>query len=105
MACVVTAPSTLAFDNGSPPMIRFDVAPLVPTWRRRMPATPIARTPVRRPSRTAAGASPDAAADDTPGGCGWHVSSLDLAPDLEPTEVEWIDADLPPHLAAALRFA
>lgn len=81
-------------------MMRFDVAPLVTPWRRRMPAMPLARMPVKRPALRAAGATDD----DTPGGCGWYVSSLDLAQGLELTEVAWIDADLPPHLAAALRF-
>ena len=81
-------------------MIRFDVAPLVTPWRRRMPATPLARMPVKRPALRATGATDD----DTPRGCGWYGSSLDLAQGLELTEVEWIDADLPPHLAAALRF-
>lgn len=81
-------------------MIRFDVAPLVMPWRRPVPAAPLARMPAKRPLLRAA----CAADDDTPGGCGWYVSSLDLAEGLELTEVEWIDADLPPHLAAALHF-
>ncbi len=63
--------------------------------RRRLPPT---RDRLRGDG--AAGATDD----ETPGGCGWYVSSLDLAQGLELTEVEWIDADLPPHLAAALRF-
>lgn len=81
-------------------MIRFDVAPLVMPWRRPVPATPLSRMPVKRPLQRAAGAP----VEDAPGGCGWYASSLDLAAGLELTEVEWIDADLPPHLAAALRF-
>lgn len=81
-------------------MIRFDVAPLVTPWRRRASAMPLARMPVKRPQPSA----PAATDDDTPGGCGWYVSSLELAQGLELTEVESIDADLPPHLAAALRF-
>jgi hypothetical protein len=84
-------------------MIRFDVAPLVTPWRRRVTPAPIARMPVKRPRVAAVGAAE--IADEAPGGCGWYASSLDLAQGLELTEVEWIDADLPPHLAAALRFA
>lgn len=77
-------------------MIRFDAAPLLARSRR-----PAASRDPGPPAPPPAAAEPD---PETPHGCGWYLSSYDLEQGLEWSEVEWIDADLPPHLAVALRF-
>lgn len=84
-------------------MIRFDVAPLAAPWRRRVSPGRAGAPAPRGRAAPASGEPPDG--DDPPRGCACYASSLDLAQGLELTEVEWIDADLPAHLAVALRFA
>jgi hypothetical protein len=85
-------------------MIRFDAASitLLP-WRRHAQAVPAQIRRHRTPSDAVATA-PAADDDVPPRGCGWYVSSHDLACGLELLEGDWVDADPGGRLAAALRF-
>lgn len=83
-------------------MIRFDVAPTLARSRRLAPQ------PAPSPSEARASSAPTSTPvddDELPRGCGWYVSSHDLERGLELSEFDLTDADLPPHLLVALRFA
>jgi hypothetical protein len=80
-------------------------------WAARpgCPPAPAARSRARcltEPGHDPAGAGDEPAPlHEAIAGCGWYESSHELHRGIELVEIEWIEAELPAHLAAAVSFA